>query len=108
MRIINRGVYCVTTDSGYWASGNGGCRRRAWHYAANREQVPASFQYRQYSELTTMASRSEVDLPDLGIWMTATVPCRHGNISITPYWTPQVQAAEGGSSLLFPENLGLV
>lgn len=37
-------------------------------------------QCRQYSELTTMASRSEVDLPDLGIWMTATVPCRQGNI----------------------------
>lgn len=85
-----------------------GAGARPWHYVANREQVPASFQYRQYSELTTMASRSEVDLPDLGIWMTATVPCRHGNISITPHWTPQVQAAEGGSSLFSPEGLGLV
>lgn len=81
---------------------------RGWHYVANREQVPACVEFCQYMELTTITSRSEVDLPDLGIWMTATVPCRQGNISITPHWAPQVQAAEGGSSLFCPEILGFV
>lgn len=91
MHIINRGAYCVTTDSGHRASGQWRTQARTWHYVANREEVPASVECCQYNELTTITSRCEVDLPDLGIWMTATVPCRQGNISITPHWAPQVQ-----------------
>lgn len=56
------------------ARAGGGCRQRAWHGIITLRigtKCRLLLDIRQYGELTTMASRGEVDLPDLGTWMTA-------------------------------------